>query len=119
MAKKKKTTRTAKSSAPTAAATYAFRDGAILSALETPLGTRTTYAYDSGNLKRTQDSSGRITTFTVDGNGDLAGRTLPDGTSRLRRPEGGYRATIVNGVATQRGGELTGALPGRMLDVND
>ena len=44
---------------------------------------------------------------------------LPDGTSRLRRPEGGYRATIVNGVATQRDGELTGALPGRMLDVND
>jgi N-acyl-D-aspartate/D-glutamate deacylase len=44
---------------------------------------------------------------------------LPDGSSRLRRPEGGYRATIVNGVPTQVGGELTGALPGRMLDVND
>jgi N-acyl-D-aspartate/D-glutamate deacylase len=44
---------------------------------------------------------------------------LPDGSSRLRRPEGGYRATIVNGVATQHDGELTGALPGRMLDVND
>lgn len=43
---------------------------------------------------------------------------LPDGTSRLRRPEGGYRATIVNGVPVQLGGELTGALPGRMLDVN-
>ena len=43
---------------------------------------------------------------------------LPDGTSRLRRPEGGYRATVVNGVPVQTGGELTGALPGRMLDVN-
>ena len=40
---------------------------------------------------------------------------LPTGASRLRRPAGGYRATVVAGVATQRDGELTGATPGRVL----
>ena len=44
---------------------------------------------------------------------------MPGGAKRLRRPEGGYRATIVDGVPVQRDGELTGALPGRVLDVND
>jgi N-acyl-D-aspartate/D-glutamate deacylase len=39
----------------------------------------------------------------------------PAGTPRLRRPPGGYRATVVAGVATQRDGEATGALPGRWL----
>jgi N-acyl-D-amino-acid deacylase len=43
---------------------------------------------------------------------------LPDGAKRFRRPEGGYRATVVDGVPVQRGGRLTGALPGRVLDVN-
>ncbi|MGE0881094.1 MAG: amidohydrolase family protein [Acidimicrobiia bacterium] len=40
---------------------------------------------------------------------------LPDGGRRQRRPAGGYRATFVGGVATQVDGELTGALPGRLL----
>jgi N-acyl-D-aspartate/D-glutamate deacylase len=40
---------------------------------------------------------------------------LPKGGSRLRRPEGGYRATIVDGVPVQLDGELTGALPGRVI----
>jgi N-acyl-D-aspartate/D-glutamate deacylase len=44
---------------------------------------------------------------------------LPGGGSRLRRPEGGYRATIVAGVPVQIGGEITGALPGRVLGAND
>jgi N-acyl-D-aspartate/D-glutamate deacylase len=44
---------------------------------------------------------------------------LPDGGPRLRRPEGGYRATIVAGVPVQVGGEITGALPGRVLGAND
>jgi N-acyl-D-aspartate/D-glutamate deacylase len=44
---------------------------------------------------------------------------MPGGAKRFRRPEGGYRATIVDGVLVQRAGELTGALPGRVLDVND
>ena len=40
---------------------------------------------------------------------------LPNGGSRLRRPEGGYRATIVNGVPVQLDGASTGALPGRVI----
>jgi N-acyl-D-aspartate/D-glutamate deacylase len=43
---------------------------------------------------------------------------LPGGSKRFRRPEGGYRATVVGGVPVQEHGELTGALPGRVLDVN-
>jgi N-acyl-D-aspartate/D-glutamate deacylase len=40
---------------------------------------------------------------------------LPDGSSRLSRPEGGFRATIASGVITQQGGVATGARPGRMI----
>jgi N-acyl-D-aspartate/D-glutamate deacylase len=40
---------------------------------------------------------------------------LPKDGPRLRRPEGGYRATIVDGVPVQLGGTLTGALPGRVI----
>jgi len=40
---------------------------------------------------------------------------LPNGGARLRRPEGGYRATIVDGVPVQLDGALTGALPGRVI----
>ena len=40
---------------------------------------------------------------------------LPGGGARLRRPEGGYRATIVDGVPSQLGGTATGALPGRVI----
>jgi N-acyl-D-aspartate/D-glutamate deacylase len=40
---------------------------------------------------------------------------LPKNGARLRRPEGGYRATIVGGVPVQLGGELTGALPGKVI----
>jgi N-acyl-D-amino-acid deacylase len=46
---------------------------------------------------------------------DVYVRDLPAGGARLRRPPGGYRATIVGGVATQIGGELTGARPGRFV----
>lgn len=44
---------------------------------------------------------------------------LPGGGARLRRPEGGYRATVVGGVPVQLGGELTGALPGRVIGSAD
>jgi N-acyl-D-amino-acid deacylase len=44
---------------------------------------------------------------------------LPGGGSRLRRPEGGYRATFVAGVAVQVGGVLTGALPGRAIGSDE
>jgi N-acyl-D-aspartate/D-glutamate deacylase len=40
---------------------------------------------------------------------------LPNGAARLRRPAGGYRSTIVDGVLVQQDGELTGALPGRVI----
>lgn len=40
---------------------------------------------------------------------------LPTGARRLRRPAGGYRATMVGGVITQEHGEMTGATPGRLL----
>ncbi|HEY7137316.1 MAG TPA: amidohydrolase family protein [Acidimicrobiia bacterium] len=40
---------------------------------------------------------------------------LPRDGARLRRPEGGYRATIVGGVPTQLAGRPTGALPGRVI----
>jgi N-acyl-D-aspartate/D-glutamate deacylase len=42
---------------------------------------------------------------------------LPRGGSRLRRPGGNYRATIVAGVPVQLGGEPTGARPGRVLQA--
>ena len=44
---------------------------------------------------------------------------LPAGGSRMRRPEGGYRHTIVAGEIVQTGGELTGAKPGRMIGRHD
>ncbi|MCU1388615.1 MAG: Amidohydrolase 3 [Ilumatobacteraceae bacterium] len=40
---------------------------------------------------------------------------LPTGARRLRRPAGGYRATMVGGVVTQEHGTSTGATPGRLL----
>jgi len=40
---------------------------------------------------------------------------LPAGGSRLRRPGGGYRATVVGGVVTQEHDVMTGAAPGRVL----
>jgi N-acyl-D-amino-acid deacylase len=44
---------------------------------------------------------------------------LPKNGARLRRPEGGYRATIVDGVPVQLDGKLTGALPGRVISAAD
>jgi N-acyl-D-aspartate/D-glutamate deacylase len=40
---------------------------------------------------------------------------LPGGARRMRRPAGGYRTTVVGGVATQRDGTLTDARPGTLL----
>ena len=47
--------------------------------------------------------------------GEVMTDDLPGGASRLRRPEGGYGATVVAGVITQRDGKLTGARPGTVL----
>ena len=41
--------------------------------------------------------------------------TCPAAAHACAAPEGGYRATVVDGVPVQLDGELTGALPGRML----
>ena len=40
---------------------------------------------------------------------------LPEAARRMRKPAGGYRATVVNGVITQYDGEPTGHRPGRVL----
>jgi N-acyl-D-amino-acid deacylase len=42
---------------------------------------------------------------------------LPRDGARLRRPGGGYRATIVSGVPTQLDGTSTGALPGGVISA--
>jgi N-acyl-D-amino-acid deacylase len=44
---------------------------------------------------------------------------LPMGASRLRRPPGGYRWTLVEGVVTQAGGVATAARPGNVLRRRD
>jgi N-acyl-D-amino-acid deacylase len=41
----------------------------------------------------------------------------PGGAPRLRRPWGGYRATIVNGAPTQIDGAPQPTMTGRMLDA--
>lgn len=43
---------------------------------------------------------------------------LPNDGARLRRPAGGYRATIVAGVPVQLDDEFTGDLPGRVIAAN-
>ena len=44
---------------------------------------------------------------------------VPGGKTRFRRPAGGFRYTLVNGVAVQRNGEATGALPAKFLGAED
>lgn len=51
--------------------------------------------------------------------GDGFVRDLPGGGARLRRPDGGYRATVVAGVPVQLAGTPTGALPGRVISAGD
>jgi N-acyl-D-aspartate/D-glutamate deacylase len=47
--------------------------------------------------------------------GDEFVHDLPEGGARLRRPTGGYRATLVAGTVVQEHGTRTGALPGRVI----
>jgi N-acyl-D-aspartate/D-glutamate deacylase len=44
---------------------------------------------------------------------------LPMGASRLRRPPGGYRWTMVGGLVTQQDGTVTGTRPGNVLHRQD
>ncbi|HVM65307.1 MAG TPA: amidohydrolase family protein [Acidimicrobiales bacterium] len=46
---------------------------------------------------------------------DMMVDDLPGGASRLRRPPGGYRWTVVAGTVTQEGGQLTPHRPGHVL----
>lgn len=46
---------------------------------------------------------------------DVFVHDLPGGGARLRRGDGGYRATIIDGTPVQLDGAMTGALPGRVL----
>jgi N-acyl-D-aspartate/D-glutamate deacylase len=47
--------------------------------------------------------------------GDEFVHDLPQDGARLRRPAGGYRATLVDGTVVQEEGTRTGALPGRVI----
>lgn len=63
--------------------------------------------------------AGDLTVFDLDElewGQDVFVSDLPSGGARLRRPPGGYRVTVCNGVVTQRDGVLTGSNPGRVLD---
>jgi len=75
--------------------------------------------HDRGVL--TEGAAADLVVFALDElhwDDDVFVADLPGGSKRFRRPEGGYRATVVGGVPVQEHGELTGALPGRVLDVN-
>ena len=50
---------------------------------------------------------------------DVFVNDLPGGGARLRRSDGGYRATIVAGTPVQLHGAMTGALPGQVLSSAD
>lgn len=59
-----------------------------------------------------------LTVFALDElhwDDDVFVADLPAGHRRLRRPEGGYRYTIANGVITQEDGQMTDARPARVL----
>jgi N-acyl-D-amino-acid deacylase len=59
-----------------------------------------------------------LTVFALDElhwDDDVFVADLPGGQRRLRRPEGGYRYTIANGVITQEAGQMTNARPARVL----
>ena len=63
-----------------------------------------------------------LTVFALDElhyDDDVFVNDLPGGGARLRRGDGGYRATIVAGTPTQLGGVMTSELPGRMLSSAD
>jgi YD repeat-containing protein len=55
--------------------------GDLVTSIQSPIGTRTTYGYDgSDRLRSIQDSSGRRTTVTINANWDLTEWIRPDGT---------------------------------------
>jgi N-acyl-D-aspartate/D-glutamate deacylase len=65
-----------------------------------------------------EGNHGDVTIFALDEldwQTDVFVDDLPLGASRLRRPPGGFRQTIVAGTIVQEAGELTGARPGKVL----
>ena len=80
------------------------------------------FGFDGRGRDRGRGNVADLTVFSLDElhyGEDRFVDDLPGGGSRLRRPEGGYRATIVAGVPVQLGGEMTGALPGRVIGSDD
>src|SRR6266446_250408 len=73
-----------------------LRSSGLLSSILSPINTRTTYAYTGGNLlRRTQDSSGRITTFTIDAtSSNLKRVTWPDTTITSLAYDSSHRLTV-------------------------
>ncbi len=70
--------------------------GNLLSAIKTPLNTRTTYAYTGSSLLRhTQDPQGRITTFTINPTtSDLKRVTWPDLSITSLAYDSSHRLTV-------------------------
>lgn len=66
----------------------------------------------------TEGAAGDLVVFDLDElrwEQDSMVADLPGGGSRLRRPPGGYRHTIVAGEVVQTNGQLTGARPGQPI----
>ena len=77
------------------------------------------FAFD-GRGTVTEGAIADLTVFALDElhyEPDELVRDMPRGGARFRRPEGGYRATIVDGTCVQIDGKLTGDLPGRVLQA--
>ena len=68
----------------------------------------------------TEGAHADLTVFDLDevaGVPEVLVDDVPGGGARLRRPAGGFRATVVAGVVTQNDGMATAASPGTFLDA--
>lgn len=58
--------------------TFTHSPDGLLTEVKDPGGRVTTFAYNGGKIQSATDSAGRVTSFTVDGAGDLVRVTYPD-----------------------------------------
>lgn len=73
--------------------------------------------HDRGTLEL--GNAGDLAIFSLDElawQPEIFAADLPGGHSRITRPAGGFRATVVSGVPTFLDGKSTGVRPGRMLE---